>query len=172
MLPWVWNKLTPLYFYPLLSWLTHHLRTLLLGENFPWPEAFRDCISDQEDGMGKILPPCSPSPWYNLSNNWYFLTAEDKCVRECDIGEHCNGKATGEVMYISFDECCNENLAHSPNSPCRKCNKNFWEQYFLLQPSPDTGYYPVCKYLMSLNESFMLAGASHSLMWFPSAVNS
>lgn len=58
--------------------------------NFPWPEAFRLCVGDREDGV--ILPPCSQSPWGQLSNKWYFIQDSGKCVRECYVGESCYGQ--------------------------------------------------------------------------------
>lgn len=107
-------------------------------------------MSDPEDGMGEINLPCSPSPWGKLSNKWYFLASDKKCVRECEIGEYCNGQAMEGALYESFQECCQEHLADTPNSPCKKCSENYWARYFVSNPLPDIGYQPICEYQTTL----------------------
>lgn len=59
--------------------------------------------------------PCTTSP--ELSNDWYVKN-EHECVRECDTGEACNGRApNNSTFYSSFNDCCS-NPGMIENSSC------------------------------------------------------
>lgn len=101
------------------------------------------------------LPPCMPPP--ELSGLWYVNHVEgkdDECVKECDVGESCNGRASiDKELYSTFDDCCATHLWHLENSPCNSCKEDFWETYFASSPEPELGYYPICKSHLSRNAS-------------------
>lgn len=113
-------------------------------ENFLYD--FKKCMghSSSED---LELPPCSPPP--ELSGSWYverkFDGSDDTCVRECDVGDSCNGRAFNQPLFATFEDCCNNHLWYLENSPCSGCKETFWDSYFSISPPPETGFYPICK---------------------------
>lgn len=118
--------------------------------NFPWPESFTLCMSDLEDVRlpDITLPPCSPSPWGNRTNKWYFVDSDAKCVQECDDGASCDGKALGiGTLYDTFDDCCDTHLSLAENSPCPRCSDTYWEGYLSSPSASAMGFHPICKCL-------------------------
>ena len=84
-------------------------------ENFHWVKGWLiECIVkdfNQHNGL-----PCAPPP--ELSSDWY-VKDENECVRECDEGDSCNGRAPNDtVLYSTCDECCSNHLGLIENSPC------------------------------------------------------
>ena len=73
------------------------------------------------------------------------MDSEETCVRECAIGENCNGQALEGDLYDSFEECCRNHLSMLDNSPCPKCLETYWEDYFWSQSASERGFHPVCK---------------------------
>ena len=109
--------------------------------NFPWPEAFRLCMGDPEDGVR--LPPCSS---YIIPDKWLYLPAERTCVKEC-IGEGCASLAFTfrDDVFDSFEDCCATHLMFVANSPCSQCSEDFWDEYLSSTAALERSFHPVCE---------------------------
>ena len=104
------------------------------------------CMGDYFDKETDFLP-CTPPP--ELSGLWYmnyFDWKDGACVQECELGDSCNGRASQDKdLYLTYGDCCHEQLGWLENSACVACSENFWENYFATDPPPTKGYYPICE---------------------------